>query len=145
MKFIITLFLMSSGAAFASDAITSFTCHTHDVIDGKKPTVFEFKVTGLGTKKVDYWVKDDQEYPVIQHPENSVLDLNDNWGITQTEKGLRLDSDGDGCQLTEVVLYKDTNYTHGYARVKAIGGCGAQDAYTKVVCSNATFHEKTKR
>jgi hypothetical protein len=136
MKLIIIAFFgLSSLTALSAPSVTRFTCITDDVIEGKKPTKFEFSVTGLGTKEVNYYTGKDEENPFKMHPKNSVLMLNDNFGILENSKGLVLDSDGDGCQFTQVVIYSDSNYTRGYAKVDGSGGCGAGNYYSKLTCS----------
>lgn len=135
--------LLSAVVSFAKPQdITLFQCATTNVVEGQHPTQFFFYVKNLNVgKRLEYYFPDenDMEYPVKMVPENSVLMLNENHSLSLIEKGLLLESDGDGCQLTDVLLYKNTNYTRGYASVKPIGGCGAEPVYSTVACKVTTI------
>jgi hypothetical protein len=122
--------------------VTSFNCVSQDVLEGQKPTRIQFKVSDLNTKQADYYVSSDkEEYPVKMTPKNSVLMLNDNFSITQTATRLMMESDGDGCQLTYFVLYKNTGYTRGYVNIRPMGGCGAASVYSNVLCKVKTTNQ----
>lgn len=125
---------LSAIPAMASNQI-NFSCKTDKVIEDEKPTKIKFSVTNLGKKNVEYVDANEDGTPVIMIPNNSVLMLNDNYGIKMQDGNLVMDSDGDGCQFTTFVLYKDAEFKKGYVRVKD-GGCGATPVYSTVTCTN---------
>jgi hypothetical protein len=115
---------------------TQFDCTTTKTIEGQKPSQFSFSVLNLETGRAEYQADSGAEdAPVKMTPEDSVLDLNENFTIGSGSRGLRLTSDGDGCQFTEVLLYKDRGYKSGYVKIED-GGCGAEGvpAYSTVSC-----------
>ncbi len=139
------IFVLAATSASAAGENTAFKCETTQVIDrGNRPTKIEFSVKNLLKGKIGYSSSYDddgratrEEYgmPVKHVPKHSVLMLNENYGITRTAKGdLELTSDGDGCQWTTVVLYKDAGFKAGFARVKGSSGCGAGDYYSTLKC-----------
>jgi hypothetical protein len=123
--------------ALAAETSTTFKCETTDVIDrGNRPTKFEFAVSNLGKKNVAYSSDYGDGDSVKMVPANSVLDLNDNAEVLMDSAGnLKLQSDGDGCQWTTVLLYKSAGYKAGYAKVKGSSGCGSGDFYSTIKCS----------
>lgn len=135
-----TLFLLSlsflPAAAHAARAVHDVSCTTEKQIESRGhrgPTKFSFSVVNLERGKVAYQDENESGEPVKMKPENSTLDLNDNYGIKRVGDTIVLESDSAGCQLNTVVLYERAGYTRGYARTKDIG-CGKND-YTSVICT----------
>jgi hypothetical protein len=142
--FISTLFVISGFAHAVDKTAHQFTCATDKPIEYKdpkkphqviKPTEFSFVLENLESKKPSYWTEKEEDEPIVMNPADSVLDLNENWQLISGPKGLELNSDGDGCQYTTVILYKDKGYKKGYVRVDASKtGCGGDDVYSTVTC-----------
>lgn len=119
-----------------AQSVTQFDCATTKKIEGQSPSRFSFSVLNLEKGPVDYQIESEAEdAPVKMTPEDSILDLNENFTIGSGSRGLRLTSDGDGCQFTEVLLYKNSDYKSGYVKIED-GGCGAEGvpAYSTVSC-----------
>lgn len=134
-KTLVLIGMFFSVTAMAKTDITTFRCVTDKVIEGNSPTVIEFQVQELNTKEATYYTVDPDSYePVKTTPEYSTLMLNENWGISQEADRLEMDSDGDGCQLTDFVLYKNSGYKRGWVRVRDLG-CGASPSYSTVTCN----------
>lgn len=136
MKTLFLLAALSLPTLGSAAEVSHFKCVTEDAIEfrgHRGPTHFFFSVSNLERGKPSYRTSDENsDAPVKMVPENSVLMLNDNWGIKRNAKGLLLDSDGDGFQFTNVQLYADSDYSAGYARVTYTDGTKA--IYTKVSC-----------
>lgn len=133
-KTLVLIGMFFSVSAVAKTDITSFRCVTDKVIEGTEPTVIEFQVQQLGTKDATYYTVDPDSYePVKMTPEYSTLMLNENWSLSQEADRLAMSSDGDGCQWTDFVLYKNAGYKRGWARVRDLG-CGASPSYSTVTC-----------
>jgi hypothetical protein len=133
MKTLIFFVAFFSLSAMAADNVTKFLCTTTQVIEGKEPTQIQFMVENLDQEKASYFTEDPNEEPVKMIPEDSTLDLNDNWNFEQKADRIHMTSDGDGCQWTDFVLFKNTGYKRGYVSVKDTG-CGANPAYSTVTC-----------
>lgn len=141
---ILTALAVSGIAQAEKHVVHQFTCVTDKPVEYKdskkpsqviKPTEFSFAVENLDSSKPGYWTTEDDDDPVTMKPDNSVLDLNENGSIQVGAKGLELSSDGDGCQYTTVVLYRDKEFKKGYVRVDASKtGCGGDDVYSTVTC-----------
>lgn len=130
LAFLVFTICLSVSAQAAN--VTEFSCRTDRIIEGKRPTRIEFQVKNLGKKIAEYAESDEE--PVRMFPRNSVLMLNDNYGLVQKKDRLVLSADGDGCQLTELVLYKTSQYRKGYVRVKDTGCARLGDLYSNVSC-----------
>lgn len=129
----LSLIALSSTTALAAASL-KFDCVTDKVIEGPKPTRVQFTIENLDdAKKITYAGTD--ENPVQMTPAESVLMLNENWGVERTAKGILLSSDGAGCQLTKMLLFEDSGFRKGYVSVKGKNfGCGASDYYSIVTC-----------
>lgn len=128
--------LFLAGTASAASIVHDLSCVTAEAIESRGhrgTTKFAFSVANLERGKVRFELAEDEENPVKMRPENSILFLNDNYGISRKGETVVLEADAAGCQLTTVVLYGRSGYTRGYARTKDIG-CG-KDAYTAISCS----------
>jgi len=139
---ILTLFVISG--VVRAETVTKFSCVTDTPVESNdpkhptkplKPTEFSFAVENLNSEKPGYWTEKENDEPVVMKPNDSILDLNDNWQIQAGAEGLELSSDGDGFQYTTVVLYKDSGYKKGYARVKIPDPPDhSEDKYSTVTC-----------
>ena len=128
MKMLVLIASLFSVSALATGTVTKFDCTTTVVIEGKDLTKIQFMVENLGQKNANYYTQDpDDSNPVKMTPEESTLDLNDNWTFKQKADRIHMTSDGDGCQWTDFVLFKNTGYVRGFVSVKDTG-CGATPA-----------------
>lgn len=127
-KFLLAAVLVIPSFAFAK--VFDFDCRTSREIDGQIQQ-FQF-AADITEMEVEYVTPEDKEdEPVTMIPDNSPLMLNDNWGITMNDGFIRLESDGDGIQFTEVRLYEDKGYHAGYARIRIPGETGY---YSTISC-----------
>ena len=130
---LLSIFLAGVASA-ASHSIHDFSCRTETQIDRTaKTTRFSFSVENLTQGKISYHTDDDSsDEPVKMVPADSSLMLNDNWGIRRTKDGIKMDSDGDGFQFTNVVLYENSDFRAGYAKIEFSDT--TKPRYSKVTC-----------
>lgn len=127
--------LAIAALAFISVAANA-TNYTFDckATEKNKTVSIKFLVKNLYSKATleTYPGEDDYE-PVKVRPKSSLLnDINENGGFSVNKDRLLLHGDADGFYMLEIVLYRNSGFTKGYARVK-----GDENLYSKVSCTVA--------
>lgn len=113
-----------------------FECTTDNTDIDKVTSEFSFELSGLGTESVDFYVPDGEEPQIETVPEEShFTTLLDNWVIAEESGGLTLRGDADGIEYMTVVLFADSGYKKGYARLEDGGGYGIGDHYSTITCA----------
>lgn len=130
-----TLALSFSAAAFS--ATTSFNCE----LEKYPKEVFTFKMKDLGKKTMTFLTADPNEaYSDVfttksknDMIERMVSTLNAQGGDLRVgEDRIRFFGDGDGIDFVDLVLFKDSGYKIGFARLNF--NFGEDKDYSKVTC-----------
>jgi hypothetical protein len=117
-----------------------FDCKTERKVDDKDQRI-QFSVRHIDdNKKLEILTpagkEDEEEFaPIKVTPEvGRVAALNENLGATSGSRTLRISGDSDGFFLIELVLFKNTDYQHGFLRIFGSEDDGPHQ-FSKVHCA----------
>jgi hypothetical protein len=117
-----------------------FDCKTERKVDDKDHRI-QFSVRHIDdNKKMEILTpegkEDEEEFsPIKTTPAvGRVAALNENLGATSGSRSLRISGDSDGFFLIELVLFKNTDYQHGFLRIFGSEDDGPHQ-FSKVHCA----------
>lgn len=128
------IFILIGSTAMASTT-TTIHCKTLRAIERRPGVKTEliFQIANLNSNRFEL-LNLDKEETVKTKPKVSVLGINDNIQLYGNKGDIHIHADGDGCQWTDLVLYKNAGYQRGYVRLKGSPSCGAGSAYSELSC-----------
>jgi hypothetical protein len=152
---LVAIAVSSPSLAQTSRATTvdTFQCVTTRPFEGTRPAKVAFRIANIADrKKLDFYVEGpvtDETRVVRISPKNSGLDaLNDlssgdaGVSLRKTRDGkvvLRLYGNAIDIHTAEIVLYADSDFRAGYAKVTDLGGYGVGNHYSTIRCERTSI------